>query len=146
MSSAQALKEIKNWCSESKLKLKNGEDILLLPLGVLKKATSGSIFFHTEFKDIFFAPAKAERMIHKDSDHAMIVGDKETTSSVMNQFYNEEETEVKSNTWKIFAIILLVIALVMLFIYFYGYPVTVSSFGSHIKIIAPSSGPTYSIQ
>lgn len=141
-----ALALIKKWCAETKAKLKNGEEILLQPLGVLKKGALGNILFHTQNNTLFFAPVAAERVIHKNSEHAVLVGDRETTSSVMNEFYNTEETETKSNAWKIFAIILLLIALVLLFFYFYGYPVSLSSFGNHIKVVPQTPSSTYSIQ
>lgn len=143
---SEALTLIKKWCAETKAKLKNGEEILLQPLGVLKKGALGNILFHTENSALFFVPVAAERVIHKNSEHAVLVGDKETTSSVMNQFYHVEETNRKSNAWKIFAIILLLIALVLLFFYFYGYPISLSSFGSHMKVVPQTTTPTYTIQ
>ncbi|MGN6542141.1 MAG: hypothetical protein ACTHKY_15135 [Ginsengibacter sp.] len=143
---SEALTLIKKWCTDTKAKLKNGEEILLKPLGVLKKGALGNILFHTENNPLFFAPVPAERVIHKNSEHAVLVGDKETTSSVMNQFYHAEEPNKKSNAWKIFAIILLLIALVLLFFYFYGYPVSLSSFGSHMKVVPQTPTPTYTIQ
>lgn len=141
---SEALASIKKWCAETKAKLKNGEEVLLPLIGILKKGALGNIGFHAENKTLFFAPVPAERVIHKNSEHAVLVGDKETTSSVMNQFYHVEETNKKSNAWKIFAIILLLIALVLLFFYFYGYPISLSSFGSHIKVVPQTPAATYS--
>jgi hypothetical protein len=146
MDTSEALPLIKKWCAETKAKLRNGEEIAVQPLGILKKGALGNILFQAENKVVFFAPVAAERVIHKNTDHAVLVGDRETTSSVMNQFYTAEETETKSNAWKIFAIILLVVALVLLFFYFYGYPVSVSSFGNHMKVVPQTSAATYSIQ
>jgi|SRR6185312_537982 len=143
---SEALTLIKKWCTETKAKLKNGEEIPLQPLGFLKKGALGNILFHTDNNPLFFAPVAAERVIHKNSEHAVLVGDKETTSSIMNQFYHVEETGKKSNAWKIFAIILLLIALVLLFFYFYGYPISLSSFGSHMKVVPQMPTPTYTIQ
>ena len=143
---AEATMLIKKWCAETKAKLKNGKEILLHPLGVLKKGALGNLTFHPDHNTLFFAPVRAERIIHKNSEHAVLVGDKETTSSAMNEFYNVEETETKSIGWKIFAIILLLIALVLLFFYFYGYSISLSSFGSHMKVVPQTPSATYSIQ
>jgi len=143
---SEALALLKKWCAEMKAKLKNGEEILLYPLGVLKKGALGNVSFQGENNTLFFAPVAAERVIHKNSEHAVLVGDRETTSSVMNEFYNAEETETKNNFWKFFAIILLLAALVLLFFYFYGYPVSLSSFGNHIKVVPQAPSATYSIQ
>ncbi len=139
---AEALKEIQNWCGSIKAKLKNGEEILLAPLGSLKKGATGNLFVQTESSALFFEPVAAERVIRKNSEHAMLVGDKETTSSAMNQFYNEVIVS-KNQTWKIVAFILLVIALVLLFFYFYGHPFSISELGNHQKVVPPSAPNTY---
>jgi nucleoid DNA-binding protein len=143
ISSSEALSEIKKWCAQTKEKLKSGEEILLTSLGVLRKESSGNIFFDNQIATPFFAPVAAERVIHKNSEHTVLVGDRETTSSVMSQFYSEEETATKSNTWKIIAIILLAIALVILFFYFYGHPFSLSEFGNHVKTVPQSPPATY---
>ena|SRR6185312_2497281 len=139
---AEAVTEIQNWCGSIKAKLKNGEEILLAPLGSLKKGATGNLFVQTESSALFFEPVAAERVIRKNSEHAMLVGDKETTSSAMNQFYNEVIAS-KNQTWKIVAFILLVIALVLLFFYFYGHPFSISELGNHQKVVPPSAPDTY---
>ena len=123
--------------------MKNGETILLQSLGVLRKEPAGNISFENQIDDLFFAPVVAGRVIHKNSEHAVLVGDRETTSSVMNQFYNEEEIVKKSNAWKIIAILLLTIALVILFFHFYGHPFSLSDFGNQVKTVPQSSPATY---
>lgn len=143
---SEAVALIKKWCADTKAKLKNGEEILLYPLGTLKKGALGNVSFHGKSNMLFFAPVMAERVIHKNSEHAVLVGDRETTSAVMSEYYNVEEAATKSNAWKFFAVILLLIALVLLFFYFYGYPISLSSFGSHIKVVPQAPSATYSIQ
>jgi len=138
----EAVTEIQNWCTSVKTKLKNGEEVLLAPLGILKKGPSGNLFVQRESNELFFEPVAAERVIHKNSEHAMLVGDRETTSSAMSQFYNEVIVS-KNKTWKIIAVILLVIALVLLFFYFYGHPFSISESGNHQKVVAPSAPDTY---
>lgn len=143
ISSFEALSEIKKWCADTKEKLKNGEIILLQPLGVLKKEPTGNISFESQIVTLFFGSVAAERVIHKNSEHAVLVGDRETTSSVMNQFYSLEEPATKSNAWKIIAIVLLVIALVFLFFHFYGHPFSLSEFGNQGKTVPQSPPATY---
>ncbi|MEO8720889.1 MAG: hypothetical protein ABI372_07280 [Ginsengibacter sp.] len=143
ISSFEALAVIKNWCNEANTKLKKGEPIVMDPLGILKKETSGNTVFINETGEIFLDPVLAERVIHKNSEHAVLVGDKETTSSVMNQFYSEVEPKTKNKTWKIIAIVLLVIAALLLFFYFYGHPFSLSDLGNRTKTIPHSSPATY---
>lgn len=143
ISSSEALADLKVWCAETRDKLKNGETILLQSLGVLRKEPAGNITFENQIVNPFFASVVASRVIHKNSEHTMLVGDRETTSSVMNQFYNEEEIVKESNTWKIIAICLLAVALVVLFFHFYGHPFSMSDFGNQVKTVPQSSPATY---
>lgn len=143
---ADALAEIKQWCADTKSKLTNGEEIFLQSLGSLKKGPSGNIFFHSQNFIQFYEPVAVERVIHKNSEHAMLVGDKETTSFAMNQFLNEEEAEVKSRVWKIIAIVLLAIALLLLFFHFYEHSFSLSAMGNQLKISPQEPGTTYSLQ
>ncbi len=143
----EALDELKRWCADAKYKLKKGEEIVLEPLGILKKGASGNEFIRNSEAEIsFFKPVVAERVIHENSEHAMLVGDKETTSSVMNHYYHDEETKTKSNSWKIIAIILLVIGFILLFLHFYANPFSVKTIGNQQKVIPYTAPKTYRTQ
>lgn len=144
MQFSEALKYIKEWCDEIKSKLKNGEEIFFQSLGSLKKESSGNILFHPMNPFAFFEPIAVERVIHKNSEHKMLVGDKETTSSVMNQYFHEEEAEMKKSNWKIISIVLLAIVLLLLFLYFYQHSISFSSTGNQIKISPQIPPATYS--
>ena len=139
----QASDDIKTWCRNAKNKLINGEDVPLLPLGVLKKSTSGNVFIADTSPAIFFRPVKAERVIHLNSEHAVLVGDKETTSSRMSDYLQVENVIKKNNAWKILAILLFIIALFFLIIHFYGNPFSLSTIGNQNKIIPASAPHTY---
>jgi len=142
---AEALDDLKRWCSDAKNKLKKGDEILLEPLGVLKKGASGNEFIRSSDRTVsFFEPVVAERVIHENTAHAMLVGDKETTSSAMNDYYHEEETRPKSNTWKIIGIILLIIGFFLLFLHFYANPFSVKTIGNQQKVIPATAPKTYS--
>lgn len=134
-----AQKMIKAWSSHTLNRLKNGEEVFLTSLGSLKKNESGSIFF-TEKKDVvFYEPVPAERVIRKYSEHAVLVGDKETTSSAMNQLLNEEVI-VKRNNWKVAASVLLALGLLLLFFYFYQHSFSFSAIGNQTQV-APGQPP-----
>lgn len=136
---------IKEWCADACTKLKNEEEIALRSLGSLKKGPSGNIFFHSKNDIHFFEPVAAERVIHKNSEHAVLVGDHETTSSIMSQLLNEEEV-VKNTGWKMVTIILFAIALMLLFFYFYQNSFSLSALGNQVKISPRLPPVTYSIQ
>lgn len=141
----EARQIIKDWCREAKDKLNAGDTITFETIGLLQKNPSGNVFFQAQKTFNFFETVSAERVIHKDAEHAVLVGDKETTSSVMNQFLHEEEI-VKNSAWKIIAIILLSIALVILFVHFYSHSFSLSATGNQIQHSPETPSATYSTQ
>lgn len=143
ISISEAMDELKRWCADTKTKLKNGAEILLEPLGTIKKGPSGNLFIPHTSSIIFFEPVAAERVIHENSQHEMLVGDRQTTSSEMNTYYQEEEVIKKNNSWKIFAIILFAIAMFFLIVHFYGNPFSLSTIGNQHKVIPLTTPNTY---
>lgn len=142
----EALANIKEWCDDTKSKLKLGEEIFFQSLGSLKKEASGNILFHNLNSSLFFEPIAVERVIHKNSEHKMLVGDRETTSSVMSHYFDKEEKEVKKNNWKIISLILLAIGVLLLIFYFYQHSFSFSSVMNQEKISPQIPPATYSTQ
>lgn len=140
ISTDTAFDKIKEWCSQAKDKLLNEEEIVFQTLGTLKKGGSGNIFFHRYVPVSIFSPVAAERVVHKNAEHTMLVGDRETTSTIMNQLLNEHE-EIKRVPWKLTTLILLGIAVIILFLYFYQHSFSSSSIGNQGKV-APSNTPS----
>jgi len=89
-------------------------------LGSFTKDSSGSIHFDAvEVSDNFYQPVAAEKVIHKDAEHSILVGDKETTNTEMTEYYSEEETETKSKWW-VWAIVLAVAGIAAIGYYAYA--------------------------
>jgi hypothetical protein len=139
---SEALESLLQWCTNTKEKINKGEKLIFGSLGNLQKNNSGNVIFQAEPLPTFYKPVRAERVIHKDADHAILVGDKETTSSAMNQYLHEQEVE-KNNAWKISSIVLLVIALILLAFHFYSHPFSLGNQSNHITEAPPA---TYSTQ
>jgi nucleoid DNA-binding protein len=116
--STASKEEIKTWCKSTKEKIASGEEIFFDSIGSIQEGADGKVFFKRQEYRTLFEPVIAERVIHKNAEHAMLVGDKETTSSAMNLLLNEE-AETKNPSWNIIALILLVIALLVIFLHFY---------------------------
>ena len=76
-------------------------------------------------------PVTAERVIHPQAEHSILVGDKETTNTLMTEYFNEE-TAVKDRWW-IWAIVLGLIGLTILLIYFNDADSS-AQFGNAIKL------------
>ena len=59
---------------------------------------------------------EADRVIHPEAEHSMLVGDTETTNTAMAEYYVDEP--VKKSRWWIAALALVVVATVSIVIYF----------------------------
>ena len=79
----------------------------------------GSLVFKAiHFPEDFLAPLHAEKMIHPEATHNILVGDKESNSALMTQFYSE--SPLKRDRWWIWAIVLFLIASISIIIYYTG--------------------------
>jgi hypothetical protein len=95
-------------------------------------AGSGVIIFEAvPVPEIFLQPVNAERVIHPEAEHAILVGDKETTNTEMTEYFSET-TEQKSRWW-IWAIVLGVSGIAALIIYMNGAGI-LSRFGNAMPI------------
>ncbi|MDP4285952.1 MAG: hypothetical protein Q8891_16180 [Bacteroidota bacterium] len=133
---------LKKWCQSVHEKLDAGGKIFFETIGSLQKKESGNIFLYNEETLSFFEPIPAVRVIHQNEEHSVLVGDKETTSSEMNEFFREEES-IKKSGWKIIAIILLVITLSVLFFHFYSHSFSLSATGNQTHHAPKGPAATY---
>lgn len=76
-------------------------------LGSFTKDSSGAMYFSAvQLNESFYQPVTAEKVIHKDAEHTILVGDEETTNVKMNEYYSEsEETTTSKSKWWIWAIV-----------------------------------------
>jgi hypothetical protein len=145
ISMEEAMEKIKDWCADAKSKLKQREEVFLESLGSLRADQAGNISFHPLKAFPFFEPITVQRVVHENSTHAMLVGDRETTSSAMNQFYHDEKEprEVRRNNWKMISVVLGAIALLLIFFYFYNHSFSLSGIGNQEKAIPQTPSATY---
>ncbi len=114
--------------------LKTGEEKTWDSIGSFYVDASGKInFTPEEIPAAFIQPVIAERVIHPDAAHQMLVGDKETTTTVMTELLNEKP-EAK-DLWWIWAIVLGVISLAVLLIYFTQFKGDTGTFGNAVNYI-----------
>jgi hypothetical protein len=74
------------------------------------------IFVANEIPSSFLPTVNAERVIHPNDAHNMLVGETETNTVAMAEYYSDEE-EMKKDKWWVWAIALLAIALAVIGIY-----------------------------
>ena len=113
----EATEALSHFCDDLKKKITNQSNIEINNVGSFFVDTSGAINFKQEELPVeFLQPVFAERVIHPDSEHQILVGDKETTNTVMTEFL-APKAETKKRWW-IWAIVLATIGLLALLIYF----------------------------
>ena len=121
-----------HFCDNLRNKMTQQPDVQLDNVGSFFVDASGKINFkQQELPTSFLQPVFAERVIHPDTEHQILVGDKETTNTVMTGYFNE--TPVVKDRWWIWAIVLGVTGLIALLIYFTELN-GASPFGNAIKI------------
>ena len=73
-------------------------------------------FTSKETQTAFFPFVAAERVIHPNDSYKMLVGEKETNTATMTEYYSDAET-TKTDKWWVWAIVLFLLATVAIGIY-----------------------------
>lgn len=93
---------------------------------------NGNIIFEQSALPLaFLQPVFAERVIHPQAEHHILVGDKETTNTLMTELLSEKPGE--KDRWWVWAIVLGTVGLLLLLLYFSQLNGT-SPFGNALKI------------
>lgn len=93
-------------------------NFLLDGIGTFIKSNDGEIAFDPYIVDDIFTPEiTAERVIRQDASHNILVGDQQTTSAEMTEYFSEEKPVEKDNWW-IWAIVLGAVGVGALLYYF----------------------------
>ena len=113
----EAVYQLKN-ISEEIANLKEGQEFAFAGVGVFLRSQNENLIFNQVQTDVPFAqPVYAERVIHPDDSHAILVGDKETDRNSMTEFFTETEP-VKKNKWWMWAAVIFFISIILTIIYF----------------------------
>lgn len=134
---------LSDFCTEWKERIDTGEPFVFDTLGSLQKNNAGNIFFKSDQNYEFLKPVTAERVIHQNAEHNVLVGDKEV-SSILVPEYKIEEPVVKRSNWWIWAAMLAVIGLTVIIYHFSKQNFTSSSTGNQTNIVIDSTGRTHS--
>jgi len=105
-----------DYCRELLNRVEAGKPIQIDAIGSFEKDAAGKIVFTDEKVAAgFLQPVQAERVIHPEAEHSILVGDKETTNTEMTEYFSEQP--VKKDRWWIWAIIIVVVAALMVLFY-----------------------------
>ena len=119
------------FCETLKRNLSDSESIVIEQVGKLSVDAQGKINFdQEELPPGFIHAVVAERVFHPQAEHQMLVGDKETTNTVMTEFLAPKEAII--DRWWTWAIVLGAIGLGLLIIHFSS-TASVSMFGNTTK-------------
>jgi CCDC81-like prokaryotic HU domain 2 len=128
----EATEALSHFCDDLKKQMTDQSTVQLNNIGNFFVDASGKINFKPAGLPTAFAqPVFAERAIHPDAEHQILVGDKETTNTVMTEFLAPKS--VTKDRWWIWAIVLGAIGLLALLIYFTEFN-GISPFGNTVKI------------
>ncbi|MBA4168672.1 MAG: hypothetical protein H0X41_14195, partial [Chitinophagaceae bacterium] len=114
----EAIKLYNEWALGIRNGISADQAKVLEGIGSLKRDSSGDIVFEplSALKTYDIA-VPAERIIRSNARHAMIVGDKETTTVEMTDYLHEVHKEKTS--WWIYALIVAAIAVVAIFFHYF---------------------------
>ncbi|MBK8710339.1 MAG: hypothetical protein IPL97_00410 [Niastella sp.] len=115
--------EAKQWLAQycQTLQIENeGDEIALADAGFFYINSHGRLSFRPLVIPRIFNPdIDADRVIHPNEAHNMLVGDTHTTNTAMHEYFaNDEESE--NSKWWIGALILAALAAILMIVYFTG--------------------------
>ena len=119
----EAIKVYNQFAQDIRSAIKLEDRVLWKDVGYFKKNDLGEI----EFEPLSASPGLyetvlAERVFRNNAPHAILVGDREKTSTEMTGFLHEQKKGkffIESKTWRLPALILFVIALIIILYHFY---------------------------
>ncbi len=136
----EAVRLVNEFSFELNGRLKKGERVEWPGLGILESGSAGQLLFEPERVKYQFIPAvNAERVIRKENDHSVLVGEQEMHKSDMQEWLENETYVEEKAGWWIPAAVLGAVALLVLFFSLLNQQV--STYGGRQTGILPSQAP-----
>ncbi len=136
----EAVRLVNEFSFDLNSKLKKGEKVEWPGIGILESGSAGQMLFEPERVKYNFIPAvNAERVIRKENDHSVLVGEQEMHKSDMQEWLEHETYVEEKAGWWIPAAVIGAIALLVLFFSLLNQQV--STYGGRQTRIIPSSAP-----
>ncbi len=128
-------REIATFCEDWIKKIRQGELLCFKKIGCLKNDEQGHMQFSPEEIPELLPVLPAVKVFYKNAKHDVLVGDRETNSEVMKDYYSEQPV-VASGRWKLWAAILLVIGLAVIIFSLYNKGFAPDTIGNshHLKV------------
>jgi hypothetical protein len=104
-----ASEKLHQWAAEAKALLRQNGQLYLAYTGTFFQKGQQLSFTQASLPSAFFPPVHAERVVHPEADHSMLVGDKETTTAQMTEYFAGEPTAKRR--WWVAALIITLLSL-----------------------------------
>ncbi len=115
----EAIRRFHDFAFRFKDSIHHNEETTLPGLGTLKRSEKGKLVFESEAIVAKYFPATpAERIVRKQAEHNLLVGDRSTTNTAMQEMLVDEVTVTKKTRWLIAAVILAVVAIAAIVVYY----------------------------
>ncbi len=125
----QAEKDIQGFCNKI-ISLPTEGKIELNGSGNFYRDEEGILLFHEmNLQKELFPDLEVQKLVRKNEEHSILVGDKETTNNRMTEFF-AEDSSVKSDRWWIAALIIFIISAALIIWHYTGFNHP-SIFGNH---------------
>lgn len=124
----QAIETLGKYCNQLKTEINAKAIATINMVGSFSSGAGGKIQFNpSQLPGALLPVVNAERVIHPDASHSMLVGDKETTTMQMAEYYTENP--VTKDRWWIWALVLAAAALLII-LFYYNDMLSSTSFGN----------------
>lgn len=131
LSQSDAYKDLTDFCNAEAIGLQQPDYALEFPsFGSLQRNGAGNVYFKRSGSPEYMRPIMANKVEHLNPEHELLVGEKETNSSAMKKFLDLPEVVI-SDHWKMWALLLSVLAVLTLLYYFSIHPFSLGYFGNH---------------
>lgn len=133
----EAMNVYNEWAQQLKSSITATHELEWQEVGRLHRDMNGEVLFESNGAvKLYMEPVTANRVIHSNAQHTMLVGDREVSTKQMTELLGEEEVFVEKESWWIYALIIAALAFIVLFFHFYRNGVNPRAFGNqqHINI------------
>jgi nucleoid DNA-binding protein len=104
ISGQQVAENYKHWCDGVLQQVQQGGQVVLSGIGTWHWQNGALVFVQEQLPGAFFPSVQAERVVHPEVEHSMLVGDKETTNVEMTDYFATDT--VKKDRWWLWALLL----------------------------------------
>jgi hypothetical protein len=141
ISNQQADEMLQKWCGSVHQQLQQGGQVPLAGIGTLQQQNGAVVFEQQQPPEVFFPAVHAERVIHPEAEHTMLVGDKETTNVEMTDYF--AAVPVKKDRWWIWALLLGLLGASIILVQVLQYGTGIFGTGNACTIETDNSGILY---